>query len=242
VFPQVTPGAVDRCARAIDAVRHLGLGAAGATSSIPAQVEALLDQPGLAQPGGNRQVEAERCLGHALAFGADPVPERFVRAMDAKVAAQHREFAHRARARQAWIGWLDDVVNRSDRFGVDAMLAHVERTLRGTLDVLPAPYEWEGTADDAGRLEIWTTDPRSRRLVTLVMVTEPLRVEARTLLVCVLDERRLVRDPLRIEYFVEHMLHRRFLGAMHAGEYDRVEYRCPGTSESWCAPVARRST
>lgn len=177
VFPQVGPDAVERCGQAIDAARG-GL-IRGVASILPPAVDALLQKahaPGTSDP---RQVDAQQCLGHALAFCVQPTPSRFMQVIDAMVVAQHSEFLHPARSKQAWIGWLDDVVSRSDRFSTATMLDLLERTLRGTLDMLPVSFEWEGVADSAGKLEVWVKDPKTRSLLMAVMATEPLRLAAR---------------------------------------------------------------
>lgn len=236
VLPQIALDAVEPCSHAIVATRRCVV--AGATSSTPAEVVALLQHASPPGQGADpAQVQAQHCLAHALAFCLTSDPASFMRAMDAFVAAQHSQFARPARAKQAWIGWLDDVVSRSDRFTPDAILELLDRTVRGTLATLPPGFEWEGTADRDGQLGVWIMNPKTRKLVSVVMAVEPLEVKKRTLLVTVLAEPNLASDPLRIEYFVEHMIHRVFLGAMYADQYDVIDYRHLGTGETWQAPA-----
>ncbi len=144
-------------------------------------------------------------------------------AMDAFVGAQRSQLGRPARAKQAWVGWLDDVATRSDRFTVGTILELLDRALRGTLDALPDAVEWEGTADDSGELSVWATDPSTRRLLRTVMRAKPLELAGDTLRATILDEAGLVRDPLRIESFIEHVIHRCFLGDMYAGRYRQIE-------------------
>lgn len=235
VFPQVALEAIEPCAKAINAVRTIL--ANGVASPMPVEVEAILQQP---QPGITsirEQAEAQLCLGHALAFCVDSAPERFLHVINTLVSAQRSQFANPTRSKQAWIGWLDDVVSRSDRFHIETILGLVERTLHGTLNMVPASFEWEGVADDSGKLEVWAEDPKTRRLLIPVMTAEPLLVMERTLKATILDETHLVCDQLRIEYFVEHIIHRRFLGGMYEGHYDHIEFRCLGSGENWQAPA-----
>ena len=236
ISPQVLPGAVVGGLQAIGVVQKDG--AAGPLRSTPAEAAALL-APVVTVQASNEEVhvQAQACLGHAIAFCFAPEPARFMLVMDALVGAQRSEFARPARAKQAWIGWLDDVATRSDRFTVAMVLELLERALRGTLDALPAAFEWEGTADESGQLSVWAVDPSTRRLLRTVMRAKPLELAGDTLRTTILDEPGLVRDLLRIEYFIEHVIHRRFLGDMYAGRYRQIEYRCLGTGETWQAPA-----
>jgi hypothetical protein len=234
VLPQVEPRAVDPCTRGVAAIRQHS---PAAGHVIPSDVDALLQPAPVQAPTGEPYRQAQICLGRALAYSVAPEPARFMQVIDALIVAQRSEFARPRRAKQAWIGWLDDVAARSDRFTVPQILQLLERALRGTLDNLPPELEWEGTANDKGELTVWAKDPRTDRLLTAVMRAEPLKLMGRTLVVTVLVEPRRVSDPLRIEYFAEQVIHRRFLGEMYAGQYDVIEYRCLGTGEIWQAPA-----
>ena len=83
---------------------------------------------------------------------------------------------------------------------------------------------------------MWTEEPNSRRLLHSVMACEPLQVQQRKLIAKIAAQPPGVRDVLRIEYFVEHVIHRRFLNATHNGTYDQVDYLCLGNGQSWVAP------
>lgn len=235
ILPQIAAGAIDPGLRAITALRAAAAAAPGPQAQVPADIAALL--AGSTATTDDRQLQAQRCLGHALAFLLQPTPAGLMAVIDAMVSAQRSEFAHSARAHQAWIGWLDDVASRCDRFTPAALLDLLERTLRGTLTTMPVAFRWEGTGDDKGLLHVWAADLQTRRLVSSVMTIDPPVRTGRLLQVTVHDAPHLVRDPLRIEYFVEHTLHRVFLGEPHAGQFDRIDYHCLGTGEAWSAPA-----
>ena len=235
ILPQVAPAAIDPGLRAIAALRAVWAAPPVPQSAIPADISALL--AGAPATTDDRQLQAQRCLGHALAFALQPTSAGLMAVIDAMVSAQRSEFAHSARAREAWIGWLDDVASRCDRFAPAALLDLLERTLRGTITTLPVAFRWEGTGDDKGLLHVWAADLQTRRLVSNVMTIDPPVLKGRVLQVSVHDAPHLVRDPLRIEYFVEHFIHRVFLGEPHAGQFDRIDYHAQGTGEAWSAPA-----
>ena len=233
IYPQVAPGAVERCVKAIEATRPL-LGAKHA--GLPAEVDALLHPAQSATLSNPEQLQAQHCLGHALAFCLTSASARFTPLIDAFAVSQRAEYTSAVRAKHCWIGWLDDVVSRSDRFDVPALLDLLEQTARGTLSGIPGAFRWEGAAEGAGKLEVWTEEPKSRRLLQSVMACEPLQVQQRKLIARIAPQPAGVGDILRIEYFVEHVIHRRFLNAAHYGTYDQIDYLCPGNGQSWVAP------
>jgi hypothetical protein len=233
-FPQIATRWVEGAVRALHAARsaiETGIRVR------PAEVDALLapDAPG--KPWDERQLEARRCLGHALSFCVDPSPLRFASTIESMGVAQRDASLTPQKAKQTWTGWLDDVVSRADRFTLADLIALADRTIRGTVELLPAWYRWEGAANDKHHLEVWTEDPRTRKLVMPVMRLEALKLDGAVLTVTVMASPDMVRDPLRIEYLVEDVVHRRFLGGLYDGRYERIDYRCLATGEAWQVPA-----
>jgi hypothetical protein len=238
IVPQVAAESIEPCVRGIQALRAATApNAPRQRSGLPEPIDALFrpDLPG--EPKDARCIAVRACLGNALAFCINPTAARFVQVVEALVAAQGDEFAKPPQEKQRWIGWLDDVVSRSYRYGLGTILELTERTVRGTLRVFRPGFGWEGTADDSHRLHVWTVDRPTRHLLQNVMTIEPVELRARALAVTVLPEPDYIRDPLRIEYLVEDAILRRFLGGMYDGRYDLIEYKCLATGEQWQAPA-----
>jgi hypothetical protein len=233
VFPQVPPDSIEACARALRALRDEFASKSHAVS--PTGIEPLLQSSPTSDLWALRQTEARRCLGHALLFCIDRSPARFQQVIQSLTFAQGIEFEEPPKSQAAWIGWLDDVVSRSDGFSVESILELTARAVRGTIESLPAWFQWEGTGDEAQRLHVWIADGRTRKLQRTAMSLEPLKLVGRELRVTVAPIPDLVRDPMRIEYLFEHWVHRRFLNGLYYGRYEQIQYHCAATGERWQA-------
>jgi hypothetical protein len=177
------------------------------------------------------------CVARALSCAIAPTPDLFAECVALLTEAQADPDYPINRERERWTGWLDDVVTRADRFNVLEMLELLGGTIDGTIDGLqPDRFFWEGTGNEQGGFEVWTDDPRLHKLVTRVATFPQVSPKSDVLMV-VVSAAGLVKDPLRIEYFLEHEIHRCFLASTYIGDYSSIDYRIDDGSRHWRAPV-----
>lgn len=231
IFPQINTESVDSSTQAIKALKKMLLTKEKEVTLT--NFHNLIESREVLDRFGSRQVEARRCLGHALSFCLEPSQLQFRKVIKSLDIAQREELEHPNISRQRWINWLDRIVTRSDRFDLNTVLGLVEQTTRGTLDLPITPYAWEGAgcADEPYCLDVWIENPVNCELVVPVLVFLPITIKERNLIATVTGDLNLVRDRLRIEYFFEDVIHNKFLGGMYEGRYDSIRYQ--GVGERW---------
>ncbi|HTQ05183.1 MAG TPA: hypothetical protein VMI54_15070 [Polyangiaceae bacterium] len=235
VFPQLEPEAV---ARARASIAEILAPAAPPARAHGAHEPALSGSAGVEAPGvtsmAARRASAARSVASALCCFRTPNAALFADTVGHLADAQRDAAAPASRAKAQWLGWLDDVITRSDRCEPRRMVALLGRAVDGSLaNLRPSRFFWEGVASERGPLEVWTADAATRRLVSNVLAFDQVKLAGDVLSVIVAERPDFVRDELRIEYLFEQEIHRAFLGASYAGRYRRIEFAFADGSGGW---------
>jgi hypothetical protein len=240
IYPQLELSVVRQAsAAAMEATAWLGSSTPPKDSDIPAiQVLAQYDPAKALDVMAARRASAARCLHAALRCCIEPTPERFADTIGHLADAQRDDQYPPSRWYELWVGWLDDVVTRGDRFDSKRILRLLAQTIDGTIGALvPKRFFWDGACDEDEVFSVWTRDALKKELVMMVVTFREVKLVGRTLSVVVGTRPDLVRDQLRIEYMFEHEIHRYYTRSMYMGMYSQIEYAFEDGSLRWTAPV-----
>jgi hypothetical protein len=240
IYPQLELSVVSQAsAAAMEATAWLGSSTPPKDADIPAiQALAKYDPTQAPDPIAARRASAARCVHAALRCSIEPTPERFADTLGYLADAQREELYPLKRWYQLWVGWLDDVVTRGDRFDPKRILRLLAQTIDGTIATLvPKRFFWTAASDEAGVFYVCTRDPLQKKTVMDVLTFRDVKLVGRTLSVVVGARPDLVRDPLRIEYMFEHEVHRHLTSSFYMGQYSQIEYAFEDGSLRWTAPV-----
>ena len=230
VYPQISPNLLSDGTLVFQALRARLSGApSGPAPNIRAWTRLA--------PGGTAEEEAASCVGHAVIYSLAPDPATLGAMVRSMHAAQRLDPRQPRASRLQMIGWMDDVVSRAPGLDVSTVLSLAEHCLAGTLQRLPSPYYLEGVGDDAGDLEVWATEAKTRRLAAPILKVAEPQLAGRKLTVRIRPGPDRALDRFRVGYLFEHFIHRVFLGDLYRMRYDAISYESEATGDSWIVPA-----
>jgi len=240
IYPQLELEAVAEArAAAVEATVWLGSKTPPKDPDIPA-IQALMkyDPDNAPDAMAARRAKAARCIHAGLRCAIEPTAERFADTIGYLADAQRDEKYPKVRWSEMWVGWLDDVVTRGDRFDAKQALHLLAQTIEGPIrGLVPKRFFWDGAGDEDNVFSVWTRNALTQDSVMMVVEFRDMKIVGRTLSVIVGAKPYLVRDPLRIEYMFEHEILRYFLRSTYMGRYTQIDYQLEDGSLRWTAPV-----
>jgi hypothetical protein len=223
VYPQVAQPDETDCVAALRAACE-GLPAPAASKPNPA-----------APPVGEAQAAALECVKgaiEALSKNPEDLFEPTVRAYERSQAGSKGSRFHKF----LWAAWLDDSVTRAGRLPHAQMLDEMARCVGGSVPI-DGTMLLEGVGVDSKSFEVWSRGGVRGKLVRALCRVDGLELVGDTLHATIADTGFGVADRLRVELFVEHLIHRLFLNDRYRGLFAKARYRIGSTGVEWENPA-----
>jgi hypothetical protein len=239
IFPQLEPALWATAKSAIDEVLA-GLRANGAVRAedVPSlRVLEALDPRSIEDAMASRRASAARSVAAALRCAIAPSPAAFAATILHLADAQRDPAYPEGRARWRWLGWLDDVITRSDRFALGEILELLAEAVAGSLPKLPHRFIWEAAGLEDGSFDVWTVDPTTRRSVKSMLGFAEPKLVADVLSVVVKTGPGCAVDQLRVEYFFEHEVNRLLTDSFYTDRYRCIEFELDDGTRRWVTPA-----
>ena len=183
-------------------------------------------------PFAARQNQALLALTYAIALISNPRADVFYDLLRAHRRGHDGNVLDVGTIRSAWGAWYDDVVLSNEVYTVRALMPIFRLTFDAQTPGLVPGWSLEAASPGGTAVYIFRRDPVTGTLGTKIAEID-IALVGTMLEVRVQSHPPGVVDPLRIQYFVEHLSLRVYMDAYYEGRYDAVAYLVESTGARW---------